>query len=95
MPMTILEAFSCGLPVIASRVGALAELVDDGKTGLLVNPGDAADLAAKLSWAESHPREIEAMGRAARADYEAKYTAPINYRMLVNIYEDAIAAAHG
>jgi glycosyltransferase involved in cell wall biosynthesis len=95
MPMTMLEAFSCGLPVIASRVGALAELVDDGKTGLLVNPGDAADLAAKLAWAEAHPGEMEAMGRAARADYEAKYTAPINYKMLVDIYEDAIAAVHG
>jgi glycosyltransferase involved in cell wall biosynthesis len=95
MPMTMLEAFACGLPVIASRVGALAELVEDGKTGLLVNPGDAADLAAKLAWAEAHPHEMEAMGRAARADYEAKYTAPINYKLLVDIYEDAIAAVHG
>jgi glycosyltransferase involved in cell wall biosynthesis len=95
MPMTMLEAFSCGLPVIASRVGALADLVEDGKTGLLVNPGDAADLAAKIAWAEAHPNQMQAMGRAARADYEAKYTAPINYKMLVDIYEDAIAAVRG
>jgi glycosyltransferase involved in cell wall biosynthesis len=95
MPMTMLEAFACGLPVIASRVGALAELIEDGKTGVLVNPGDAADLAAKLAWAEAHPHEMEAMGRAARAAYEAKYTAPINYKLLVDIYEDAIAAVHG
>jgi glycosyltransferase involved in cell wall biosynthesis len=92
MPMTMLEAFACGLPVIASRVGALADLVEDGKTGLLVNPGDAADLAAKIAWAEAHPHLMQAMGRAARADYEAKYTAPINYKILVDIYGDAIAA---
>jgi glycosyltransferase involved in cell wall biosynthesis len=95
MPMTMLEAFACGLPVIASRVGALAELIEDGKTGVLVHPGDAADLAAKLAWAEAHPHEMEAMGRAARAAYEAKYTAPINYKLLLDIYEDAIAAVHG
>jgi glycosyltransferase involved in cell wall biosynthesis len=95
MPMTVLEAFSCGLPVIASRLGALADIVEDGVTGLLINPGDAADLAAKIAWAEAHPKNMKAMGRAARADYEAKYTAPINYKILVDIYEDAIAAGHG
>jgi glycosyltransferase involved in cell wall biosynthesis len=95
LPTTILEAFSSGLPVIASRLGALVDIVRDGVTGLLFNPGDAADLAAKIAWANAHPGEMQRMGRAARAEYEVKYTPSINYQMLMEIYEDAIAAVHG
>lgn len=94
-PRTIVEAFSCGLPVIASRLGALVDIVQDGVTGLLFNPGDASDLAAKMIWAHSHPEEMLRMGRAARAEYEAKYTPQRNYKMLTEIYEDAIATAYG
>jgi len=94
LPTTILEAFSNGLPVVASRLGALIDIVQDGVTGLLFNPGDAADLAAKIAWANAHPEEMRKMGRAARAEYEAKYTPSINYQMLMEIYEGAIAAAH-
>jgi len=85
-PMAIVEAFACGVPVIASRLGAMAEIVADGRTGLLFTPGDAEDLAAKVDWAWSHPQEMEAMGHAARAEYEAKYTAERNYEMLIQIY---------
>lgn len=95
MPMTVLEAFANGLPVIASRRGALADMIQHGVTGLLTCPGDAADLAAAIAWAETHPGHMEEMGRAAYAEWERKYTASINYNILVDIYEDAIAAAHG
>lgn len=94
LPTTILEAFSCGVPVIASRLGALIDIVNDGVTGLLFDPGNAADLAAKMAWATAHPEEMQRMGRAARAEYEAKYTPSINYQMLMEIYEDAIAAVY-
>jgi glycosyltransferase involved in cell wall biosynthesis len=89
-PRTIVEAYSCGLPVIASRLGALVDIVKDGVTGLLFNPGDAADLAAKIAWAEWHPDQMHRMGRAARAEYEAKYTPQRNYKLLMDIYDDAI-----
>lgn len=92
-PRTLVEAFACGLPVIASRIGALAELVDDGRTGLLFAPGDAADLAAKIEWAEAHPEEMRRMGAAARAEYERCYTPDINYGQLMDIYREALAAA--
>ncbi len=95
LPTTILEAFSCGLPVIASRLGAQGHLVEDGVTGLLFKAGDPADLAAKIAWAASHGAEMRRMGRAARAEYMAKYTPSINYHMLHEIYEDAIAAEQG
>ena len=90
-PRTLVEAFACGLPVIASRLGAMAELIDDGVTGLLVAPGDAADLALKMQWALDHPERMAAMGRAARGVYEARYTADINHAQLLAIYRDAIA----
>ncbi len=94
-PRTLVEAFGCGLPVIASRLGALAELVEDGVTGLLFNPGDAEDLADKLQWAHAHPEQMRAMGEAARAKYEAFYTDEKNYQQLVAIYRDAIAEVQG
>ncbi|GAB3547037.1 glycosyltransferase [Noviherbaspirillum agri] len=93
-PRTIVEAFACGLPVIASRLGALADIVEDGVTGLLFNPGDSADLAAKMTWATAHPEEMVRMGRAARSRYEAQYTPERNYEILMDIYDDAISTVH-
>ena len=89
LPMTILEAFACGLPVIASRRGAMAEAVEDGRTGLLFRPGDAGDLAATIAWAATHPVELARMRREARAEFEARYTAGQNYQALIEIYERA------
>lgn len=93
MPTTILEAFASGLPVIASRLGALDEIVEHFVTGLLVRPGDKLDLAAAIGWARAHPAEMERMGRNARALYEARYSPSVNHDMLVKIYEDAIEEA--
>ena len=92
-PMTMVEAFAAGLPVIASRHGAMAEIVEDGRTGLHFESGNPKDLAAKVKWAWTHPKEMEAMGREARKEYERKYTAEINYKMLIDIYETAIERA--
>jgi glycosyltransferase involved in cell wall biosynthesis len=88
--MTIVEAFATGLPVIASRLGSAAEIVEDGRTGLHFNSGDPVDLAAKISWAVDHPDEMREMGCQARAEYELKYTAAKNYEMLISIYEKVI-----
>jgi glycosyltransferase involved in cell wall biosynthesis len=90
--MTIIEAFACGVPVICSRLGAAEELVADGRTGLHFTPGDAEDLAQKVEWAWAHPEEMEEMGRAARAEFELKYSADRNYQMLLDIYRRVIAA---
>ena len=88
--LTIIEAFSQSLPVIASRLGAMAELVEDGVTGLHFTPGDAEDLARKVRWANEHPEEMRRMGRNARLIYEEKYTSEVNYLQLMAIYEEAI-----
>jgi glycosyltransferase involved in cell wall biosynthesis len=88
---TIIEAFACGTPVIASRIGALAELVEEGRTGLLVQPGDADDLASAVQRLLVDPDRQARMRQEARREYEAKYTAEINYRLLLDIYERACA----
>ncbi|NHQ85927.1 glycosyltransferase family 4 protein [Iodobacter sp. HSC-16F04] len=90
MPMTLVEAYSSGLPVIASRLGSLCHLVEDGVTGLLFNAGDASDLAEKMSWAKAHPDAMAKMGRNARARYLAEYTPEKNYEILMNIYDEAL-----
>ena len=92
-PRTLVEAYGCGLPVIASRIGALAELVVDGETGLLFEPGDADDLAMKLRWAQAHPAEMAAMGLRARSRFEQNYTPQKNYEQLMVIYH-AVQSGH-
>ena len=89
-PRTIVEAYACSLPVIASRLGALPEIVLDGETGLLFDPNSADDLARKLHWASTHPDEMLAMGRNARARYEQFYTPQANYKLLSDIYAESI-----
>jgi len=90
MPMLIVEAFACGKPVIASNLGSMAELIQDGKTGLLFDPGNATDLAEKINWAYLHKEEMKQMGINTRKEYEQKYTAERNYDLLMNIYNEAI-----
>lgn len=92
-PLVIVEALATGLPAIVSGHGAMAEIVDDGRTGLHFRPGDPDDLVAKVEWAWTHPREMAEMGRQARQEYERKYTADRNYQMLMDIYDMAISRA--
>jgi glycosyltransferase involved in cell wall biosynthesis len=87
------EAFACGVPVIASGLEAMAETVQNERTGLHFQSGNADDLAAKVEWAWTHPREMMDMGREARREYEAKYTAGRNYRILMRIYDSAMKRA--
>ncbi|RMD58704.1 glycosyltransferase family 1 protein, partial [Candidatus Parcubacteria bacterium] len=89
-PMAVAEAFACGLPVIASRLGAMAEIVEDRRTGLLFEPGVPEDLAVKVEWAWNHPKEMAEMGREARREYQEKYTAEQNYEMLMQIYRSIL-----
>jgi len=93
LPMVIAEAFACGLPVIASRLGAMAEIVEDGKTGLFFTPGDSENLAEKVGWLWSRPNEIKRMGKEARKECERKYTAGKNYGVLMEVYQKAISSS--
>ena len=90
-PRIIVEAYSFGIPVLASRLGSVAELVKDGQTGLTFNPADKGDLAQKVKWLKDHPQERQAMGQKARQIYEEKFTAKKNYEVLMAIYRKTIA----
>jgi glycosyltransferase involved in cell wall biosynthesis len=83
------ESFAKGTPVIAAQIGAIAELVESGHTGLLFRPGDANDLARQVQWALAHPQAFTAMRQATRAEFLAKYTAQANYQRLMEIYQIA------
>src|SRR5262249_43790056 len=91
-PMCIVESFACGTPVLCSRLGGMPEIVEDHVTGLHFNPSDPRDLAEKVEWAWNNPLEVAWMGRMARRKYESDFTADRNYSMLMEIYEQALAA---
>jgi glycosyltransferase involved in cell wall biosynthesis len=84
------ESFSCGVPVIASRIGVQAEIVTDGVTGLHFEAGVPEDLARAVQWAWEHPAEMAHMGSRARLEYESRYSAEGNYPLLIAAYERAI-----
>lgn len=88
--MTLVQTFQQDLPVIASRLGAMAEIIEDGVTGLHFRPGDSADLAEKVRWAVAHPQEMRRMAGNARRIYEEKYRPDVRYRQLMAIYGEAI-----
>ncbi|MCZ6886072.1 MAG: glycosyltransferase family 4 protein [Alphaproteobacteria bacterium] len=91
--LVIVVAFATALPIIASRLGAMSEIIEDGDTGLLFEPGDAADLAAKVGWAADNPSEMRRMGENAGRVYEGLYTPEVNYRQPMEIYDEAAQAA--
>ena len=97
-PMTIVEAFAAGLPVIAASIGSLPELVEDGVTGLLFEAGDRTGLRRAVAWAVAHPADMRRMGQRALAVYRERFTPEAGYGALIAAYRTAIASrqtAHG
>jgi glycosyltransferase involved in cell wall biosynthesis len=90
-PRVIVEAFAQGLPVLGSRLGSIQELVHHGRTGLLFQPGNPQELASAAEWLFRHPVELEAMSKAARLEFEQKYTAERNYEQLMAIYRHVLS----
>jgi glycosyltransferase involved in cell wall biosynthesis len=81
-----IEALATGTPLIVANIGALAELVIPRRNGLVFQPGNSDDLLAQVNWILNHPQELKQMREFARIEFEAKYTAPDNYRRLMEIY---------
>lgn len=89
--MTVLEAMACGKPVIASRVGGIPEQVEDGKTGLLFEAGNAEALADKMKLLAENEDLRRIMGRAGRRKVEADYTLDLHCSKLLELYESVVS----
>lgn len=82
IPVTLMEAMSCGLPVVASRISGIPELVEDGRSGLLAPPADARALADALLRLQASPELRAELGRAARAKVERDFDLAAGARRL-------------
>lgn len=89
-PMVVLESYALGVPLIASRIGSLEEVVLEGETGLKFTPGNADELAEKVNCLINDDNSRAKMRMNARKLFEQKYTAEANIKMLHSIYEQVI-----
>ena len=87
--MVYLEAMAAGLPVIGSRLSAIPEIISDGKTGFLVNPGQPEELRLALAALIDDPARRREMGQRGRAVVEEKFDAARNFQMVEDVFRDA------
>ncbi len=91
-PNSVIEAMAAGIPVVACAVGGLLDLVQDGRTGLLVPPDDSAALAAALRALADDPRRARAMGKAGRRLVQQRYS----FDRMVGSFDDLYCSGlHG
>ena len=90
-PMTILEAFSTGTLVLASKLGGMAEIIQHRVNGMHFEGGNAQDMVAKIIEISEQPEWVKYMSDNARLTYLEQYTPEKNYTMLTGIYDLAIA----
>ena len=94
-PMILPEAMLQGKPVIASRIGGIPEIVDDGKTGLLFEPGNHEDLARKIKKLWDNPELCRKMGQAGREKALKEYSPEKYYSRLMGVYDKAVDFGFG
>jgi len=92
LPLVLIEALAVGLPVLASRLGSMCEIIADGKTGKLFTAGSSQHLSSEIEWAFSRPELLQPLRLEARREFERKYTADINYALLRRIYQSVLVA---
>jgi glycosyltransferase involved in cell wall biosynthesis len=90
--MTVLESWANGRPVVAHALGALPELVREGIDGLLANPDDVSELAAKMDRLLSAPHQAHAMGMSGRQRLEDDFNQQRWMRQIATIYDDLAMA---
>ena len=90
-PLSIIEAYSFGKPVIGSRIGGIPEIIEESKTGYLFSPGNKAELEEVLRRADNlTDSEYQQMSINARAFAEKLFNPDNHYKDLIRIYEDVI-----
>lgn len=89
IPNVLLEAMAMGLPVVATRVSGIPEVVRHHESGLLVEPDDAAALADAIGWVIEHPVPAASLGRSARAVVTRSFDNDLNLQLLTRLLEPA------
>jgi glycosyltransferase involved in cell wall biosynthesis len=93
LPCAAVEAMTCGVPVVATAVNSVPEIVVPGRTGLLARPGDPASLARALAHMLDHPEQAARLARAARVHIGDRFRAPALGRDLDEAYRSALLLA--
>jgi glycosyltransferase involved in cell wall biosynthesis len=91
LPMVVLEGMSYGLPIIASHVGAIPEVVRDGTEGFILSPGDVPGLANRIALLAADPALRRRMGQAARRRVEERYSMEVACEAILGIYREAMS----
>jgi glycosyltransferase involved in cell wall biosynthesis len=95
LPFSIMEALAAGKPVIASDLGGIPEMIEDGVNGLLFPAGDAGELARRLVLLLDSPEQRESMGRTGRQKALELYNADYHYQRIIDIYGDVAGRKGG
>lgn len=93
LPCSVVEAMTCGIPVVATAVNSVPEIVISGETGLVARPGDPASLSRALAYMLDHPAEAARMAASARTHIGEQFRSDILGRELVEVYETALRLA--
>jgi glycosyltransferase involved in cell wall biosynthesis len=91
-PLSVMEYMAAGLPVVATRVGGLADLIDDGEHGILVPPGDAAAIERAIGRMLEDPEARVTMGRRAQDRQRADFDLDVMVQRVSDLYEELFAA---
>ncbi len=89
-PNSVLESLALGKPVIGANIGGIPELINDGVDGLLFEPRNVDDLAAKIQYLLDNKHLLPEMGRQGRKKIEQKYNAQTHYERLMQLYESVL-----
>jgi glycosyltransferase involved in cell wall biosynthesis len=89
-PLVLLEAMEFSLPIISTEEGAIPDIVDNGKTGFMIEKGDIKSLAEKIYISLSEPELLKQFGRQARVKFENNYTAEVMERNIDNVIDTVI-----
>ena len=90
---SVVEAMTCGIPVVATAVNSTPEIVVSGRTGLLARPGDPASLSRALAYMLDHPADAARMAAAAREAIGEQYRSNVLGQELTDVYETALRLA--
>jgi len=93
LPCSVVEAMTCGIPVVANAVNSVPEIVIAGKTGIITRPKDPASLARGITYLLDHPQEAARMAAAARDHIGEQFRQDVLGDELMDVYDTALRLA--